>query len=543
MARKALTPVLGRAPTTFALFRETKVGGANVDLAAADDLAHWVRLSSGRLPRTCTAARCEVVQLAGNGPIPRRFVRVGRGTLVSQQPVRLSARRADRRLDHRAGDSLAPAGGAPVPAGARRRERGQAAPTLLRLPQLPVGRAARAGRRPSVEPRPRRSDAGRGGIGRRHRLLRLHGRSAPAGAPGIPRNRPGGAAPASAARRRGGRAAARVRHPGRLRPAPRRGGEPAPPDLARRDPFPDRAPVGRGGRGGRGSRDGGRMVRRDRPRARRRGSLRVAGRGDRHPFGSFRRRPGGRGRARHRHRRDPLCLGVVAACPAGRAPLHRARLRRGGCGRRGRRRVRARSDRHRQPGRRTRNGSRPAPPPRARRLHRRRPGGARRRLRLEALRARRPQRCASPPAGRALARTQPRASRDCRVVPRRQPRARALRRRLPLHADPGTARPGRLRRPRRRDRERGQHEAGARPPGRSVRRVPEDREGGAGHPPERGRAGRSELHAGRVAEHVTRGRRRLAVELLVAVALAARRTPRPGGGRCGCVPCRCRRAG
>lgn len=86
LARRSLTPVLGREPTTFALFRETKIGGANVDLAAADDVAHWVKLSSGRLPRTCTPTRCEVVQLAGSGPIPRRFVRVGQGSLVSQQP-------------------------------------------------------------------------------------------------------------------------------------------------------------------------------------------------------------------------------------------------------------------------------------------------------------------------------------------------------------------------------------------------------------------------------------------------------------------------
>jgi FtsX-like permease family len=86
LARRQLTPVVGRAPTAFALFRETRVAGANVDLAAGDDLARWVKLSSGRLPRTCTPTRCEVVQLAGSGPIPRGFVRVGEGSLVSQQP-------------------------------------------------------------------------------------------------------------------------------------------------------------------------------------------------------------------------------------------------------------------------------------------------------------------------------------------------------------------------------------------------------------------------------------------------------------------------
>ena len=86
LARRKLTPIVGRAPTPFALFRETRIGGANVDLAAGDDLARWVRLSSGRLPRTCSPSRCEVIQLAGSGPIPRRFVRVGEGTLVSQAP-------------------------------------------------------------------------------------------------------------------------------------------------------------------------------------------------------------------------------------------------------------------------------------------------------------------------------------------------------------------------------------------------------------------------------------------------------------------------
>ena len=86
LARRQLTPVVGRDPTAFALFRETKVGGANVDFAAADDAARWVRLRSGRLPRTCTPIRCEVVQLAGRGPVPRRFVRVGYGSVVSQAP-------------------------------------------------------------------------------------------------------------------------------------------------------------------------------------------------------------------------------------------------------------------------------------------------------------------------------------------------------------------------------------------------------------------------------------------------------------------------
>ena len=111
LARKALTPVLGREPTTFALFRETKIGGANVDLAAADDVAHWVKLSSGRLPRTCTPGRCEVVQLAGSGPIPTPLRPRRPGLARVATALRLPAGPGDGRLDHRAGDTVAPAGG------------------------------------------------------------------------------------------------------------------------------------------------------------------------------------------------------------------------------------------------------------------------------------------------------------------------------------------------------------------------------------------------------------------------------------------------
>ena len=217
---------------------------------------------------------------------------------MSQQPFGYLLGAQAGRLDHRAGDAVAPAGCSSVPAGARRGERGQAATAVLRLPQLPLGRPARAGRRPPVESRPRRPDTGRGGLGGRHRLVRLHRRSAAAGPAGIPRHRSGRTAPAPVARRRGGRAAAGVRHPGRVGAASGRGGEPAPPDVARRDAFPDRAPVRHRGRGGRRGRDGRRVVRRDRPCARGRGSLRIAGRGDRHAFGPFRGRPGRCGRAR-----------------------------------------------------------------------------------------------------------------------------------------------------------------------------------------------------------------------------------------------------
>ena len=75
-------------PIRSMVFRETSVDGVLFDLAAVDGAAHFVRLTSGRLPRACTPRRCEVVQLAGRGPLPRGLglVRVGRGRLVSALP-------------------------------------------------------------------------------------------------------------------------------------------------------------------------------------------------------------------------------------------------------------------------------------------------------------------------------------------------------------------------------------------------------------------------------------------------------------------------
>ncbi len=86
-ARRALAPVIDRRPLAVALFRERRLGGALVTLSAMDDPSSSLRLSSGRLPRTCRPTRCEVVQLAGTGPLPGapglRIVRVGRASAVS----------------------------------------------------------------------------------------------------------------------------------------------------------------------------------------------------------------------------------------------------------------------------------------------------------------------------------------------------------------------------------------------------------------------------------------------------------------------------
>ena len=90
VARRALAALPGGPPTRAMLLREAEIGGALTDLAAIDDVGRWVRLRSGRLPRPCTPARCEVVQLAGTGRLPHlagpNVMRVGRGSIASLFP-------------------------------------------------------------------------------------------------------------------------------------------------------------------------------------------------------------------------------------------------------------------------------------------------------------------------------------------------------------------------------------------------------------------------------------------------------------------------
>ncbi len=90
LVAKTLSLVVGKEPSAFMLYREWRIRGTLVDLGAGDDLKRWIRLRSGRLPRTCTPARCEVVQLAGSGQLPRApglpLVRVGRGSIFSKAP-------------------------------------------------------------------------------------------------------------------------------------------------------------------------------------------------------------------------------------------------------------------------------------------------------------------------------------------------------------------------------------------------------------------------------------------------------------------------
>jgi hypothetical protein len=86
-ARAALAPVEAGAPQKVMLFRRSSIGGALVDLGAVDGLGRWVTLRSGRLPQTCVPARCEVLRIRGDGPLPRsagvNVVEVGRASLDS----------------------------------------------------------------------------------------------------------------------------------------------------------------------------------------------------------------------------------------------------------------------------------------------------------------------------------------------------------------------------------------------------------------------------------------------------------------------------
>ena len=86
-ARRALAGVLPGRVTEVVTFRQSTLGGSFIALAAADGLSRWIHVTSGRLPRRCAAARCEVLQIGGQGEIPNvsglPLVRVGTGRLAS----------------------------------------------------------------------------------------------------------------------------------------------------------------------------------------------------------------------------------------------------------------------------------------------------------------------------------------------------------------------------------------------------------------------------------------------------------------------------
>ncbi|MDX6663938.1 MAG: hypothetical protein QOG68_144, partial [Solirubrobacteraceae bacterium] len=94
-ATAALRAVTPAARTSSVLLRASRFGARRtlVQLAAVAPLGRWVRVTSGRSPRTCTPVRCEVVRVGGPAPGARlgeggqEIVVVGRGTLVSDVPL------------------------------------------------------------------------------------------------------------------------------------------------------------------------------------------------------------------------------------------------------------------------------------------------------------------------------------------------------------------------------------------------------------------------------------------------------------------------
>ena len=80
-ARRTLGPLLDTEPVATVLYRESTIAGSFIGLGAVDGLSRWVELRSGRLPQRCSAARCEVLRIRGEGPPPNvpglRLVTVG----------------------------------------------------------------------------------------------------------------------------------------------------------------------------------------------------------------------------------------------------------------------------------------------------------------------------------------------------------------------------------------------------------------------------------------------------------------------------------
>jgi hypothetical protein len=85
-----LRRLTGREPVRAMLYRESQIDGRLVNLRAANGLAKWVRLRSGRLPRPCVPSHCEVLRIEGEGPIPSkstlRLIEVGRATIKRDAP-------------------------------------------------------------------------------------------------------------------------------------------------------------------------------------------------------------------------------------------------------------------------------------------------------------------------------------------------------------------------------------------------------------------------------------------------------------------------
>src|SRR5947208_14799397 len=53
-ARHTFAGLFHRKPFAVAVFAETELGPTSVNLGAVEGLQHWVRLTSGRMPQSCT---------------------------------------------------------------------------------------------------------------------------------------------------------------------------------------------------------------------------------------------------------------------------------------------------------------------------------------------------------------------------------------------------------------------------------------------------------------------------------------------------------
>jgi hypothetical protein len=67
LVRAALAPLAAGTPLRATFFRELRIDGELVQLGGIDGLDGLVRLRSGRMPRVCDAARCEVLEIGSGG--------------------------------------------------------------------------------------------------------------------------------------------------------------------------------------------------------------------------------------------------------------------------------------------------------------------------------------------------------------------------------------------------------------------------------------------------------------------------------------------
>jgi hypothetical protein len=91
-ATRAIESLAPGRPVRTVLYRETRFENGRIALVAGvDGLSRFVRVTSGRLPQSCTPTRCEVLQVEG-APMPvaaagdTRLVTVGQGRLTSALP-------------------------------------------------------------------------------------------------------------------------------------------------------------------------------------------------------------------------------------------------------------------------------------------------------------------------------------------------------------------------------------------------------------------------------------------------------------------------